>query len=96
MSLRTRISGIVIGVVALVWAVVGPYVVPSARLTATECWIGGIAGALIIVGSLWRWRCMKCHGAGEGPDAVLTPAGDIALVTATCDWCGGDGKGRQL
>ena len=94
MSPRTRISGIVIGVVALVWAVVGPILVPAARLTPTECWVGGIAGAIVIVLALWPWRCMKCHGAGTVPDAVLTPALDIALVTATCDWCAGDGKGR--
>ena len=94
MSKRTRISGLILGTIVLVWAIVGPFVVPSARLTPTECWVGGLAAVLVIVACCYPWTCMKCHGEGTGPDVAVTSELDLVLVTATCDWCGGDGKGR--
>lgn len=95
MSLRCRIIGFIIGVIALVWAFVGPAIMPGAHLTMAECWAGGLAGAVCVVLSLIPWRCLKCHGDGTMPSAVLSSDGlDILPATATCNWCGGDGKGR--
>lgn len=94
MSLRCRAIGLTIGVTALVWAFVGPSAMPRAGLTSTECWVGGLAGILCIVLSLLPWRCMKCRGRGTVPDATIDADLNLVLVTGTCDWCGGDGKGR--
>ena len=93
MSARERIAGTIIGALCLALAVVEMFIVPE-QVFAN--WGLAFGAVFVLAMSLWRWRCDCCLGKGWVPSAVLAPNGrDILPATATCDWCGGDGKGRR-
>ena len=99
MSRKTRIVGFIIGLVTIVWTVYGhnllSNVEPSVALATWELILYPFIGALCMVGALWPWRCVKCHGDGVLLDLGMNDQIQMVPVEVPCDWCGGTGKGNR-